>query len=437
MSVYIEDLRQDYHDGKVVPFIGAGLSMPFKVPSWGELVKELTIKYAVGDLDFLNKLIEVDLSRYDYWSAIDNLKKYAPIEEDDIQKKVTDLINERQIKLEDESKHNYSDLSKMNFKFYLTTNYEHILQRYLQYDIQPILLKDVAFNTQEMLDEKRVCHLHGTISNYGTIVLSRESYEELYNDKKYDNLLKLVTGSKKLLFMGFSFDDQFIKTLIKEHKEAFKGKHYILLDNPTEAKVREMRSEYGLLTIPYNTQNSSHTVEIRKILNQIAKPYPSEDDGNSSTDMAQQDSQIAIGAGLKDFKKDLKGNLFFKKLQLENIDGSIIELSAAFYVAAEEYIRAMKRLGMRIDVIDVILGQVFLEYKERYVTTYKKHGNSEQFLSVVHESLESIDFGRYDLLLKENKSNKNENRGFVHILADSEEEDIWWGEERFDEVSKA
>lgn len=237
--------------------------------------------------------------------------------------------------------------------------------------------------------------------------------------------------------MGFSFDDQFIKTLIKEHKEAFKGKHYILLDNPTEAKVREMRSEYGLLTIPYNTQNSSHTVEIRKILNQIAKPYPSEDDGNSSTDMAQQDSQIAIGAGLKDFKKDLKGNLFFKKLQLENIDGSIIELSAAFYVAAEEYIRAMKRLGMRIDVIDVILGQVFLEYKERYVTTYKKHGNSEQFLSVVHESLESIDFGRYDLLLKENKSNKNENRGFVHILADSEEEDIWWGEERFDEVSKA
>ena len=37
-------------------------------------------------------------------------------------------------------------------------------------------------------------------------------------ENKYENLLKVVTGNKKLLFMGFSFDDQFVSTLIKDHK---------------------------------------------------------------------------------------------------------------------------------------------------------------------------------------------------------------------------
>lgn len=434
MSIHIDELRKDYHNNKVIPFIGAGLSVPFKVPDWGDLIRNLTAKYAVGQYEFIKNAVEADLSQNDYWGAIDALKRYAPIEEEDIQEKVAELIQQRQITLEDELQHNYSDLSKMNFKFYLTTNYEHLLHQYLKYEIQPILLKDVLFNTQDMFDQKRVCHLHGTISNYGTIVLSRDSYKELYANQKYDNLLKLVTGSKKLLFMGFSFDDQFIRTLIQEHKESFKGKHYILLDNPSPTRIRELRSEYGLLTIPYDTENSSHTAEIRKILNQLAEPCSSEGSGNSNAQLAQQESSIAIGAGLKDFKKDLKGNLFFRKLLLENIDEAIIGLSADFYIAAEEYIRAMKKLGMTIDVINAILGQVFLEYKEQYITTYRQYGNSEQFLSVVHKSLEKIDFGRYELLVKDNKSNKNENRGFIHILADSEEVDVWWGEERFDEA---
>ena len=42
-------------------------------------------------------------------------------------------------------------------------------------------------------------------------------------ENKYENLLKVVTGNKKLLFMGFSFDDQFVSTLIKDHKNILTG----------------------------------------------------------------------------------------------------------------------------------------------------------------------------------------------------------------------
>ncbi|MDT9027884.1 SIR2 family NAD-dependent protein deacylase [Rossellomorea yichunensis] len=429
MSRYLEDLQKDYQEGNLVPFIGAGLSIPFEVPSWGKLIESLTERYAIGDFEWVKKAIETDLNNHDYWGAIDMLKKYL-LEEEDIQEKIVELILEKQVDVEDDSEHNYRDLSEMDFNLFLTTNYENILQKYLAFDLQPILLRDINFNTQNLFSQKRVCQLHGTISNSGSIVISKESYEELYNDKKYDDLLKLVTGNKKLIFLGFSFDDQFIRTLIEQHKDSFKGVHYILLDNPDEPTTRELRSKFGLRTIPYNTEGSTHSNEIRKILHHISQPLKKKDKEKLDDNNGSTNTSLVIGAGLKSLKKDLEGNLFYRKLKLENINPSLIRLSSVFYVAADEYIKDMNKLGMPIDVIDLILGQVFIEYMDKYANTFEEHGDSEEFLKVVHKSLEDIDFGRYDEILRKNKSNKSENRGFVHILADNEE-DVWWGRERF------
>ncbi|USK41735.1 SIR2 family protein (plasmid) [Cytobacillus firmus] len=271
MKVFLDSLRKDYHDGNVIPFIGSGLSVPFKVPAWGDMIRSLTKKYV--EEDFLTNLIDVDLSRNDYWKAVDNLLEYTVLTEEDIQEEVVKLIQDRKIKLEDDTLHNYSDLRNMNyFRFYLTTNYENLLHQYLNYDIQPVSLSDIQFNTQGIFNQNRVCQLHGTSSNAGTIVLSRKSYEKLYSSKKYDDLLRLVTGTKKLLFLGFSFDDQFIKTLIKQHKESYRGEHYILLNNPSPEKIKKLRQEYRLITIPYKAENSSHVIEIRKILQEIRHP---------------------------------------------------------------------------------------------------------------------------------------------------------------------
>ncbi|MGQ4668700.1 SIR2 family protein [Metabacillus halosaccharovorans] len=438
MSVNIEKLRKDYHAGKVVPFIGAGLSIPFKVPNWGDLIRNIAAKYSIGRYVFIKDAIEVDLERNDFWSAISALKNYASIIDEDIQNEIVDLIKERQIKLEDDTLHNYSDLAKMDFKLYLTTNYENILQDYLKCEIPPILLKDIQFSTQRLFDEKRICHLHGFTANSGTIVISRESYNELYENKKYENLLKLVTGGRSLLFMGFSFDDQFISTLIKDHRELFISSHYILLDNPSTEKIKRLRQEYGLITIPYETEGSTHVAEIRKVLEQIAEPKVENKSGNSSVPDVKSigsNNSIVLGAGISDIRKDLKGNLFYKKLKLENISESMIELSSIFYVASEKYIRALKQAGMSLDVIEAILFEVFTKYKERYVDTYEVYGDSRQLLKVVHESLSEFDFGRYSVFFEDSKSNESENKGLIHLLADDDTMDIWWGEVRFDELA--
>ncbi|SFE82366.1 SIR2-like domain-containing protein [Paenibacillus algorifonticola] len=268
-NIHLDDLKHDYLNNQLVPFIGAGLSIPFNIPDWKDLIRLLAEKYAVGDSAFAKDAVEWDLKRHNYWGAIDALKNYTTIIEDDIKSNIANLINKRKEIPNDDSAHNYSDLQKMKFALYLTTNYEDLLSQYLKHDISTILLKDIQFNTQEVFGQRRVLQLHGSASNSGSIVISKESYQELYENKKYDNIMKIITGSKKLLFMGFSFDDQFIRTLIKQHKKYFSGQHYIVLANPTNEKIMELKKEYGLLTIPYYTDSNSHTVEIRKILQSI------------------------------------------------------------------------------------------------------------------------------------------------------------------------
>lgn len=434
MGGSLEQLKEAYHENKIVPFIGAGISVPFNIPTWGDLIRDITDEYAKEKIEtMLRSVVDWHLDSNDYWGAIDEIKKYATLVDQDIQKKITKLIRENKKNVEDAKLHNYFDLAKLNFKLHLTTNYDNLLYEHIKGENLPILLKDLDFSSQDLYDEKRICHLHGFTSNIGSIVISRSSYEALYSNEKYGDLLKAITSSKKFLFMGFSFDDKFVSDLIKDYKKYLNGTHYILLANPTQERMKELREEYGLITIPYETQGSTHVVEIRKILNQISEPQSKNKTADSDGQNGTTTDSVVLGAKLADFKKNVKGNLFYKKLRIEDIDEDLIELSSIFYVASEQYIRALKQTGISLEVIDAILGKVFMKYKERYVDTYKKHGNSDQFLTVVHESLEEFDFGRFAIFFKENESDENENKGLIHLLAEDETIDIWWGKERLDE----
>jgi hypothetical protein len=434
MEANLEQLKDDYINGRIVPFIGAGLSVPFKVPTWKMLIENITEKYAVGKRIFIKGAVEMHLESNDYWGAIGALKQYAFLTDQDIQTEIVKLIKEKQISLENNNSHNYSDLGNMDFKLYLTTNYENLLHEYVKCDALPILLKQIDFSTQGIFDEKRIFHLHGFTSNPGSIVISKESYLELYNDNKYEKLLSVVTSSKKLLFMGFSFDDQFVSTLLKDHKKYFKGTHYIILNNPTDEKIRELRNEYGLITIEYQAEDSSHTEEIRKILNYIAEPKSVAEKKNEPITGDKESQQtVLVGAGISNMNQSLENNLFYKKLSLESIDSAMIKLSSLFYIAAEIYIRELRKSGMSLEIIDAILGKIFIKYNERYADTYEKYGDSRQFLEVVHNSLEEIDFGRYAESFKDSyKSDGNENRGLIHVLAEDEKKGVWWGEKRLD-----
>lgn len=433
MEVNLSNLKNDYTNGDIVPFIGAGLSVPFNVPTWRELIEEITEKYTTCENDFVKKGVEVLLDRNDYWGAIDQLKNFFSLVDQDIQSEVVSIINEKKKKLDDDALHNYSDIGSMNFSLYLTTNYEHLLNDYIKSDNVPILIQDIQFNIQDLYKMKRILHLHGYLSNPGSIVISKQSYIEHYKGEKYKDLLKVVTSAKKLLFMGFSFDDQFLCSLIKDHRDIFSSNHYILLDSPSDEKVKKLKEEYGLITIKYDSRKSSHSEEIRKVLATISEK-PNEENFTKKTEVeipGDNSKQAIIGAKISDMDQDMGSNLFYRKLEIEDISPPLLELSLAFYVAAEGYIRDLKNNGMSIDVINAVLMKVLIKYRESYYNTFHKHGDSQYFVEIVHETLEKVNFGRISEYFNDNQvSDQDENRGLIHILADDEKKNIWWGEKR-------
>lgn len=75
MNPNLISLKQAYDEDKIVPFIGAGLSIPFEIPSWNDLIKEICATYSTGNLEILlPTAVQWHLNENDYWGAIDEIK---------------------------------------------------------------------------------------------------------------------------------------------------------------------------------------------------------------------------------------------------------------------------------------------------------------------------------------------------------------------------
>ncbi|OTY05615.1 tetratricopeptide repeat protein [Bacillus thuringiensis] len=271
-DLYLQELADFYKKNKIVPFIGAGLSIPFGVPGWEKITKTIMQKV---NKDF-HPAIEYELSAKNYWKAFEALMRYGNFTEFDIQQDLCSIIQKSIIKNIPIELHNYGDLGKLAFKTFVTTNYDGLLYNFVEGDVQfPVDLSTAQVSSQEFFDElsyKRIWCLHGQMSNPGSIVITKEKYETLYKHSRYLNLFSLLKESNTFLFLGFSFDDLYIQNLFKLNKDIFNKPHYILLENPSLEDIKFFRNTYNLKVLPIKVDSpADYAIEIREILNQIAK----------------------------------------------------------------------------------------------------------------------------------------------------------------------
>ncbi|TDX43546.1 SIR2 family protein [Orenia marismortui] len=428
MKADLKKLRELYYSNQLVPFIGAGFSVPFNVPSWGNLIKEISSNYVNKELQpAINRLLD----DFEYWEAVDLVLKFSNLMEEELQDEIVSLIRDNQQKLEDSKKHNYYDIGTMNFPLYITTNYDHLLQDYIDdKTYTPQILSKIEINTQHLLNHsegKKILHLHGNISDPYTIVITKSKYNELYDNNKYKQLFSLFSATKTFLFLGFSFEDQFIRQLIKDHRDLFRGKHYILLDNPDPKQIKNLKEDYGLKVISYDSTETSHVVEIRKILKEIKKK------GNIEIELNQSEDRLIDTPYTKKDKERLEENLFCEKIKLEEIDKITLELAKIYFFRADEYIHKLKKYNLGKEVINHILEMVLIKHMELFKKVYKEHGDSQKFIDTVHDVLKDIDYGRIEEDLRRSiYPHDFENIGLVHILADDKEQEIWWGKKRLE-----
>lgn len=275
----MQKLLQAYRQQKLIPFLGAGLSVPFKIPNWRNLI----LKIGKTDENYENFKVELKtlLDRNEFCQAVSCIKEHSKTLKKDTQinKCVCRILDGHMKDLEPigfQIDNNYEDLLKLRFSNYFTFNYDSILENVSAEqgkDLHIKLLDEETLDTQFLphryTEDAVVWHVHGAIPRSETIVLSGESYEKRYADERYCKNLEFWINSHVFLFVGVSFQDPFVREMFERNKKIFsKNRHYMMLPETEEVPKDDLLLKYGVKVIPYSVQKG-YVVGIRECLDRL------------------------------------------------------------------------------------------------------------------------------------------------------------------------
>jgi ADP-ribose pyrophosphatase YjhB (NUDIX family)/uncharacterized Fe-S cluster-containing radical SAM superfamily protein len=270
---YIQELKDKFiYDDSIVVFIGAGLSMPFNVPRWKDLIKKIAEKFIAKEQENQKNKIYKKNDERDYWGAIKLIQQYSGTKEVDIQKEISNIIRRIEDQFSDSSKYpdnNYLDLSK--FGKIATTNYDNFIEKVTKYS--DITTEGSEDSYSSLFARKNVVyHLHGSAERPSTIVISKDKYDELYNNPRGKQFIDTLLGSKTILFLGVSFTDKFLMDLIVENSNKTRNQHYAITFNLEDKKIKNLREKNNIRCIDITeTDREKRVLRIREIINEIIK----------------------------------------------------------------------------------------------------------------------------------------------------------------------
>jgi hypothetical protein len=245
------ELKRLYHQGRVVPFVGAGASMAVqwkqngdvkRGPSWSELVNQAVALVGVEDPELL-RLRGTDLQILEYLrSRLDTVQP---------------LINWLHTNMQPEDSaitasvlHNA--LAALDqCKLYYTTNYDNFLERSLRLRGRSVTRIASEHDLSEPATDVQVVKFHGDFDRPETMVLSESDYERRMKlEAALDLKLRSDVLGRALLFVGYSFRDAnvaYLFRLITDHfkhlPQSFAGKRaYIIYPNPSDFELQLFHS---------------------------------------------------------------------------------------------------------------------------------------------------------------------------------------------------
>ncbi|APO47185.1 hypothetical protein BS614_26125 [Paenibacillus xylanexedens] len=248
----LQDLKEEQKN--LVPFIGAGLSVPLGLPNWTQLLKELAPKFPEE---------HQRLTYLEYTESGDLLKALSYLKEKSTRLNRDDQIKDKIIEIIKASKnndvlvteHNIGDILKLKASVYITTNYDHCIEDFSSQQnsyCPPLCLQDIDNMPNLFSATGQVLHIHGHITRKETMIVTEEDYAKLYEEKELMDKLKVILASRTSFFVGFSFNDKFFEDMYEKFHDVFKGHHYMVIANPTIEEVRRYNRDKDIRVVGLN-----------------------------------------------------------------------------------------------------------------------------------------------------------------------------------------
>jgi hypothetical protein len=246
--INIAALVEQLQTGGVIPFVGAGMSVPFGFPDW----KSFLMSMALDDSD--KRLIEERLAKGEYEEAAEYLLQsrgsnafQAAIDFTFGPEKLGLLPESAAIRL----------LPALCSGPVLTTNFDSVLEKVFKAegkDFDPIILGMKLDHLREAFHQRShaLIHLHGEATDRADRVLTLSDYRKKYRNTSPLKAVLRLAMTQPLLFLGCSLNnDRPVLALKKLAAELRKNKaealmaHYAVLEFPSDAE--EYRSRLSAL----------------------------------------------------------------------------------------------------------------------------------------------------------------------------------------------
>lgn len=246
------ELQRLYRDGRLIPFIGAGVSMSVRWtvdgkdkrgPSWGEMVDKAAEMLGF-ELPDLLRVRGTDLQILEYFKLIN--EGIAPL---------TNWLF-AEMRAPDEAIRASTILTALakleSCSVYYTTNYDNFLERALALNgREPSPIATEAQMGQITIGRPQIVKFHGDFNHPGHMVVTESDYEKrLAFETEMDFRLRSDVLGRAVLFLGYSFRDANVAYLFRLVNDYFHGlptnpsgrRAYIVVADPSDFETRLFRA---------------------------------------------------------------------------------------------------------------------------------------------------------------------------------------------------
>ena len=205
-----ETLIELRKEGKLIPFIGTGLSMPLGLPAFSALIDIIAVQ--LGYDPEVYRLNGNYLQLAEYYVATKGSIGPLRSEMDRLFDPPDESIR---------SSRAHGALAEMKLPLLYTTNYDRIIERAFELKNKPCY---TVTNIDDMVaapaDATQIIKFHGAFSDDSSLVLTESSYfDRLEFESAMDIKLRADMLGKSLLFAGYSLTDINIRYMLyKLHK---------------------------------------------------------------------------------------------------------------------------------------------------------------------------------------------------------------------------
>lgn len=265
------ELTRRFANGKGAIFVGAGLSKGAGYKDWKELVDPLHAP--LGLAKTLGYTPEQLAGWYEVAHGRAELMKFL----------------DKELSADRPPTECHRLIAGLPVDLYFTTNFDTLLEAVLPG--AEVVVNDVDFSKLDAPAHKQIVKVHGDLGNTDSIVFTKSDYDH-YLEKRpaIAELIRLTLMQRTVLFLGYSFSDRNLTTLLAQVGRRLGDSRrtlYAVVFDPQPYMKRELEKMYGVTVIePPVPADGDKSKVLRKWLERFAAQIERERKGCADTTVA-------------------------------------------------------------------------------------------------------------------------------------------------------